>query len=136
MAGMRWGSPVLNLLIIAALAGLIFAAPDTRENDFSGTVEWVSDGDTIRISGHKWPIRLWGIDAPERDTPEGKAAQSFARTAWNNRAVTCTKRAVDKYRRTVASCRLGEDDLSQAILAAGHATEMCRFTGGALGHCK
>ena len=43
----------------------------------TGTVIRVIDGDTIivMVDGIEMRIRLWGIDAPERDQRDGAAAQ-------------------------------------------------------------
>ncbi len=102
---------------------------------FTGVVEWVSDGDTIRIQGHEFPIRIWGVDAPERDTAAGQTAREFMTTLVKSKVVECTKVAVDKYRRTVAKCSINGRSLSSLLLENGHGVEMCRFTGGQLGHC-
>ena len=46
---------------------------------FAGIVIEVTDGDTIRmnIQGAEVPVRLWGIDAPEIDRPEGVNARDY-----------------------------------------------------------
>lgn len=133
---MKHGSIILNLVTIAGLAGLIILAPDRRDTTFTGKVTWVTDGDTFQVQGHDWPIRVWGIDAPERDTNAGLTAQAFARGLLMGKTVTCTKRAVDKYRRSVAQCKLAEKDFAKLMIEAGHAKEYCRFTKNIYGTCE
>lgn len=127
------------LLNIAIVSGLVWGTVERQRQReaarFSGVVDWVSDGDTFQIADYPWPIRIWGVDAPERDTPEGQAARDFLDGLIRNQTVTCEKVAVDRYRRTVARCSLDGAGLSLALLNAGHGSEMCRFTGGELGFC-
>jgi micrococcal nuclease len=59
----------LRPLLFLALALLGFAAaPATAAatREFSGTVTWVYDGDTLEVSG-VGKVRLLGIDTPEHD---------------------------------------------------------------------
>jgi len=51
-------------------------APTT---EVSGVVTKVVDGDTFDVEGFS-RVRLADVDAPEMDTPEGKAAKFFAET--------------------------------------------------------
>ena len=72
----------------------------------------IVDGDTIRVAGV--PIRLEGLDAPERDQPCtdqngtswpcGQAATRQLRERIGGRRVTCAPRAIDRYGRVVATC--------------------------------
>ena len=133
---MRAVSPLLSLVLFAGLALLLVqGAAKTRANQIEGVVSFVNDGDTFQIAGHAYSIRLWGIDAPERDTQAGQNAQAFMRSLIRGKTLRCQKKAVDKYRRTVARCYLGEDDISKLALNAGHGVEMCRFTSNAYGTC-
>jgi endonuclease YncB( thermonuclease family) len=75
---------------------------------------WIIDGDTISIAGTH--IRLEGIDAPESDQTCadstgktwdcGKAAGAELRARIAGRALTCQRRALDRYRRVLAVCTL------------------------------
>src|SRR5262249_36879565 len=91
---------------------------------------WVVDGDTIRIDGI--PIRLEGIDAPEkaqacttaggRPWPCGQVATRRLRDRIGARPVTCRPRALDRYRRVLARCRLpDETDLNAWLVREGWA---------------
>ncbi|WGI22186.1 thermonuclease family protein [Amylibacter sp. IMCC11727] len=124
----------LNLPIILIITA--FIAPTVIENQtFSGRVTWVSDGDTFKMSEHRWAIRIWGIDAAERDTPKGKAARAFVTNLIKGKRLNCDLVVVDKYKRTVATCYLGGKDIAPMILDAGHAEEYCSFSNGYYGYC-
>ena len=56
--------------------------------DYAATIVSVHDGDTVRadidLGFGCWiknqPLRIYGIDAPELTTPEGKLARDHAKT--------------------------------------------------------
>ena len=125
---------LLNFPIILIITA--FIAPTVIENEsFSGRVTWVSDGDTFKMSEHRWAIRIWGIDAPERDTPTGQTARTFVTKLIKGKTLRCETVVVDKYKRTVATCYLGGKDIAPMILDAGHAVEYCSFSNGYYGYC-
>lgn len=130
---------VSNILTVLAAFGVFWMLVQVQSQQdaqrFSGVVNWVTDGDTLRVAGHEYPIRLWGVDAPERDTPEGVRAGRYLTTLVKGRRVECVSVAIDKYRRTVAKCSVNGRGVSELVLERGHGVEMCRFTGGQLGGC-
>lgn len=90
----------------------------------------VIDGDTFDIAGVT--VRLYGIDAPERDQPCTEAdGTPWPCGAWVTAQVEalyggaqadCTARETDRYGRLVASCTVAGRDLGQALVADGLAT--------------
>ena len=93
---------LLNFLLPALT--LTLAGPAWAGQSFQATVLRVSDGDTIvvRTDGFEdIKVRLYGIDAPERDQ-EGGAEATEALRVILGQAVTITEMAVDRYGRTVA----------------------------------
>jgi endonuclease YncB( thermonuclease family) len=125
--GGRWGRNYLFLVILSLIYLASFYAC-SRQESARHAVEflepdvpitgraWVVDGDTIRIAGI--PIRLEGIDAPEkaqtcRDSnggtwPCGAAATRQLREHTRGQNVTCKPRAFDRYGRVVATCSLAD----------------------------
>jgi len=78
---------------------------------------WVIDGDTVVISGTH--IRLEGIDAPEMEQtctdadgnpwPCGRIAMRELRAFVRRGDLTCDKRAMDRYKRVLAVCKLPDE---------------------------
>ena len=91
------------------------------------------DGDTFRadidLGFGLWtanqPIRVYGINAPEKNTPEGQSAKEFAATLIQpGLPVTLTtfKDKKEKYGRYLGKITLPDgSDFAAAMLAAGHA---------------
>ncbi len=71
------------------------------------------------------PIRVYGIDAPEMKTEEGKAAKAFVSTLippGTKVVLTTFKDAKEKYGRYLGKITLPDgSDLAETIVAAGHA---------------
>ncbi|OWQ94303.1 thermonuclease family protein [Sphingopyxis witflariensis] len=119
-------------LKIAALL-LIIASP-TFAQDVSGPAR-AADGDSLDFGGIA--VRLHGIDAPalaqscERAAtswPCGKQAAEKLASLVGQGSVVCEQKDVDDYGRTVAACRVGQVDLSQAMVDAGLAVALPRFS--------
>ena len=129
-------SPLLSLILFAGFA-LIVTQSDkqARAAKIEGTVRYISDGDTLSLIGHQYPIRLWGIDAPEMSSGAGPSAKAQLNGLVAGGKLTCHRKAVDKYRRTVAQCFAGEVDISARMIATGHATELCLYSRNAYGTC-
>ena len=123
----------LSLLALAALALGAEAACVPQER-ISGRAE-VTDGDSLEIGETR--LRLFGVDAVEgrqsctrdgRAWPCGDEAARKLRSLIGDRTVTCTKRDVDNYGRTVAVCRSGSTDLGAEMVRAGFATAYRRYS--------
>ena len=87
-----------------------------------------TDGDTLRLSG--LPIRLAGIDAPElrqtctredRPYPCGADARAELARLAEGAIVRCRIEERDRYDRSVATCRVGADDVGAALVRRGFA---------------
>src|SRR5688572_9708807 len=82
------------------------------------------DGDTLKLNGATY--RLWGIDAPEMkqwcsDYPAGVQATAVLEKLLAGRPIACEAKTTDRYGRTVALCRAGDDDLGAAMVRLGAA---------------
>jgi endonuclease YncB( thermonuclease family) len=94
------------------------------------TVLRVVDADTLWLRlDLGWRIyrdencRIAGIDAPEKNTPEGRAAHRHAETlAPAGTAVTFASRVLDRYGRSLGAVTLPDGrDFAAVMLADGHA---------------
>lgn len=117
-------------LTMAAL-GTVAAA---QAQDVSGSAR-ATDGDTLDMTGIV--IRLHGIDAPEykqactrggASWACGKEAAAKLSRLVEGKPVRCEYRDTDDYDRTVATCRVGQTDLSAAMVDAGLAVALPNFT--------
>jgi endonuclease YncB( thermonuclease family) len=117
----------MNRLIVALAALLVSAAP-AFPDAVVGRAS-VVDGDTLDIRGTR--IRLHGVDAPEsaqtcRDA-KGQAYRCGQQAALaladhiGAASVSCEQKDVDRYKRIVAVCSAGGEDLNAWLVAHGYA---------------
>jgi endonuclease YncB( thermonuclease family) len=122
-------------LVFALLPVFSAISPAFPQQDVAGVAS-VIDDDTIEIHGQR--IRLFGIDAPERGQlcvrPNGERWRcgqqaSFALADRIGRApVRCEPRDIDRYRRVVAVCFKGTEDLDRWMVANGWAVAYRRYS--------
>jgi endonuclease YncB( thermonuclease family) len=130
----HWTERMMRPIEIAAL--FFFAMIGTA---FSADVigqATVIDGDTLEIHGTR--IRLWGIDAPESSQLcRGEDSLQYrcgAKSANDldafiaRRPVSCQSRDLDRYGRTVATCRVGKVDLGDWLVGNGFALDWSQYS--------
>lgn len=134
---LRWRSWLVILVGLGIVAYLLLPDPPFSLDGppLTGTVERVSDGDTIDVAGQR--IRLPGIDAPEwNQTCQtaaggswdcGRAAAKRMRELTWNRTLSCRAEGHDRYGRLLAVCRDGKVDIAAALVADGLATATDRY---------
>jgi endonuclease YncB( thermonuclease family) len=106
------------------------------DDEFHGTVTRIVDGDTFWISSADVRIRVWALDAPERDAPGFDAATEAFRRLIDGRTLTCRTRDIDRFGRIVGQCFLPDGrDITRAMIDTGTAREFCRFSGNHYGTC-
>ena len=95
----------------------------------------VIDGDTIELSGRH--VRLEGIDAPESPRPAsawfgtwpcGTAATEALSRLISMKTVTCNRRGLDKYGRTLAVCFVDGRDINAQMVRQGYAWAFVRYS--------
>ena len=99
--------------------------------NYAATVISHLDGDTVGLSvdlGFKLtmtrPCRVYGINAPEKKTPQGVAAADYLANllpVGSAIVISTFKDKDDKYGRLLAKLMFGTVDISAAMIAAGHA---------------
>ncbi|MBM1691618.1 thermonuclease family protein [Sulfitobacter geojensis] len=100
-------------------------------DDVAGTVRHVVDGDSIYVAGHDPQIRLWGVDAPERDEAGFSEATATLTQLAKGKRVTCQQKDQDRYGRTVARCFLPNgQEINRVMIESGTAQEYVRFSRG------
>jgi endonuclease YncB( thermonuclease family) len=124
---------ILCMLLIAAL--ILVSAPDVLADDLTGQAS-IIDGDTLEIHGTR--IRLWGIDAPESsqlcrgdDSLQyrcGAKAANDLDAFIASRPVSCIPISLDRYRRTVATCSVGDIDLGEWLARNGLALDWPQYS--------
>ncbi|MEM6834098.1 MAG: thermonuclease family protein [Pseudomonadota bacterium] len=88
----------------------------------------VRDADTIVVDGT--PVRLQGVDAPEMEYRSGQDARRWMVRYLQDKAVSCELTGERTYDRYVGVCYADGTDIGAAVIAAGHALDCARFSGG------
>lgn len=105
------------------------APPNKTGSQFEKlSLERVIDGDTILADGRK--IRIWGIDAPEKDEPGYLAASWLLDGILKDGDLTCKLIDLDKYRREVMHCLIDGLDIAGMMVKAGMAKDFSKYSGG------
>lgn len=118
----------VTFVSIAALLIAMVIGTQSPENKALQGVAQISDGDSLRINRQR--VRLIGIDAPElqqncvkqgEDWACGQASKQALASKINSNAVTCVGERLDQYRRLLATCYLGREDLNAWLVREGWA---------------
>lgn len=121
--------------LFAIFAAFAVLATEASAETISGRAR-VTDGDTIVVRGTS--IRLEGIDAPETDQicisasgrnfPCGLRARAALMRLIAGRAVDCEIIGIDRYRRRLAFCAAGGDDINSGMVTSGWALAFRRYS--------
>lgn len=104
-----------------ALALILIATPA-----FSGVQ--VRDADTIVVDGT--PVRLQGVDAPELKHRGGQDARRCMVSYLRGKDISCDLTGERTHDRCVGVCYANGQDVGAAVIAAGHALDCRRYSGG------
>lgn len=88
----------------------------------------VRDADTIVVDGT--PVRLQGVDAPELGGSAGRDAKLWMVNFLKGKSVKCDLTGERTYDRFVGVCYADGQDIGAAVIAAGHASDCARYSGG------
>jgi endonuclease YncB( thermonuclease family) len=124
-----------NLLTAVLILQSLQAAEASPGGQNINGLAVVIDGDTITIGQKK--IRLYGIDAPEKDQicngPKGPWScgdVTFRRlkSLVQGNQVKCTRKGLDVYERLIAVCSVNELDVSETLVREGLAWAYLRYS--------
>lgn len=95
----------------------------------------VVDGDTFHDGFVE--VRLWGVDAPERDEPGYAEAGAALRALVDGQPLACEQMGKSTWGRPPLRCKLPDGrDLSCAIIGTPYVTEAVDFSRGAFRGCE
>ena len=94
----------------------------------------VRDADTIVVDGT--PVRLQGVDAPELTTRAGKDARRWMVNFLSGKSVDCDLNGERTYDGWVGICYVDGRDFGAGVIAAGHALDCRRYSGGRYRHLE
>ena len=129
----------LFLLTLLALAQRESSPATTLRSlvgaDFTVRVVHIADGDTVDALrlGEKRSIRLrlFGVDAPERNESFSAEATKFTRILLLDKQARARGKDVDRFGRLVVTLRVGDIDASEALLQAGLACHLTAYSSDA-----
>jgi endonuclease YncB( thermonuclease family) len=122
-------------IIICVVAALMPAVASAQATSFLTGPARVIDGDTIIVAGE--PVRLEGIDAPERKQSCkrdgrpwacGSVAAQTLRGLIRNREVSCRAVGRDAYGRALGVCSAEQVNLNAAMVRSGFALDFRRYS--------
>ncbi len=122
----KWRDAVLTVAILALMALIAARVNDQPVAELLGGAARAADGDTLTLGGRR--IRLSGMDAPEltqscrrgeEDWLCGASARSHLAEMLRRGDIACSLIGTDKYSRTLARCRLGEEDVGERMVRDG-----------------
>ena len=89
----------------------------------TGNVESVTDGDTIKVRSTNGinTIRLYGIDAPEKDQPFGNSVTTFLKEKIENKHVSVEYSSKDRYGRIIGKVYCNGTYINNLIIKTGGA---------------
>lgn len=119
---------VVTFVSIAALLVALVIGTQTQDSKILEGQAHISDGDSVRIDRQR--VRLVGIDAPELQQnclkqgakwACGQAAKQALAAKINGKPISCVGEKFDQYRRLLAICYLGEEDINAWLVREGWA---------------
>jgi endonuclease YncB( thermonuclease family) len=115
-------------LILLLLSFPAFAADPVSDKLITGPASYIVDGDTLDVG--KTRIRLWGINTPERGEPGYDEAKEFLKNLTANATLDCLAMYYDRWKRTVASCKIDGQDVGRIMVLSGMAIDYKKYSDG------
>lgn len=127
---------LIGIFLSIILVGQYYIAHEIHKRKFIGTQFRVIDGDTIALGELR--IRLQGIDAPELEQECinkksmkvykcGEVAKEYLINLIDTQEVACTDEGLDKYRRQLSYCYVGDINLNREMVKTGNALAYSKY---------
>ncbi|MCD2184562.1 thermonuclease family protein [Rhizobium sp. TRM96647] len=122
----KWADLAVTAAILSLMALIALRLDDRPATELFAGAARAADGDTLTLDGRR--IRLSGMDAPEltqvcrREEAEwycGASARSHLAEMLRRGDIACSLIGTDKYNRTLARCRIGEEDVGERMVRDG-----------------
>lgn len=117
---------MVKFILLIFVSFFISCAP--VEDDETLVFERIVDGDTFIASGQR--IRLWGVDAPEKDEPHSYTATLYLETLLEYGVLKCKFISEDRYQRSVMQCYVDGKDVASDLVKFGLARDDYRYSKG------
>jgi len=127
-------NPLRRLGSVASLVLILSLCDPARGETITGAVLAVRDVDTIVVN--QTPIRLSGVDGPERTTPQGQRAQRWMTDFLRGKKLRCVLDDSRSYDRRIGICYTRQQDIGAAAIEAGQALDCPRFSNGRYSHLE
>jgi endonuclease YncB( thermonuclease family) len=132
-------NPLAIIGLLAAMAFVIAQVNTDSSPDpdvWEGNVTRVVDGDSLYLEGRETQIRLFGVDAPERQEDGYQLATDTLFSMAFGKSLICAQVDEDKYGRFIGRCFLEDGrEINQAMINSGTTREYCRFSKGIYNGC-
>ena len=120
------------LLAMTTMPGMAVSAGWHPSFEVTGVVVKNHDGDTIKLETEDrgvLTIRISGADTPETGQAYWRAARGYLRKLVAGKATTAWCYKKDPHDREVCHVRVGDRDVSEALIASGHGWYARMFAG-------
>ena len=137
----------IRVFLLISIIAIFFITPENlkaKELKIISGIARVIDGDTIQI--HKKKIRLFGIDAPEKnqqcrkpwltmsfisfskDYPCGQISTDKLKNKINNKLIICKWTNKDRYKRYIAECFKDKININAWMVRNGYAVAYRKYS--------
>lgn len=100
----------------------------TKSEPIAAPLERVIDGDTFISFNQR--IRLWGIDAPEKDSRFYLASKLYLEVLLEKEPFSCHYKYKDRYKRLVMQCFSKGEDIARMMVQMGLAKDYFKYSKG------
>ena len=127
---------IIGFLLVVFFGAKYYIENNTERTEFSNSEIRVIDGDSLAFGALR--IRLQGIDAPElkqecRDIKSnqlyrcGQVSRDYLISLIAKHPVKCSNEGLDRYKRQLAYCYVGDINLNREMIRSGNAVAYLQY---------